>query len=646
MSKRTKFLVSIIVSFAVLIISTGLLIYFLIKEDKNNSNNNPPSTETIDKYTPENKLLMTNALKELFAIDDNNNQEIWLNEYIDKTIVSVADSFEKAGIDIKIFNYMVNYLSTIKSKIANINFDITGIIDGDKISIAELMQIFGQTDNFNIMYNLFGDFYASGITNLELGRFLYYFIEEQITLIDEYSLDIIKSVNATTSSNEVQTLLSGLIIDITTILDKDFDSVSVDEFAKAIEGVLNSLSNFVRLYEKLNIYQVVEMFENIKNGNISADELETLVQSLKADLNNMVDPETGKIISLPAESYKIIFSITTKLPAITQLLKLANVPIPDSFDITEYINPIINLIPKVEDFINRFFNGILNVLDKINNTTILNVVGEDGEQYIAQTTMAQAIIDNIKQITQKDDIEINTNTFIIISKLLSGLFDTNSLNINFIDSFMNNIDPILNLVIDISGINDIDSLEMINSYVSNFKTAISTINILANQDLGTSENQLLDIAPNLFLIYDKLESFITSIYNKDYFTAQQIVIGTAIFLIIPIIVIGIPAFVVSLPITMIFALPFISIGLGTVVIYVAVIPILIALDVSGLNINWEHMFEYEYLLNLIKAIMSDMGHEVTAENYFELFGSIINIGATYIVEWFRAQMGWRPVQTI
>ena len=646
MSKRTKFLVSIIVSFAVLIISTGLLIYFLIKEDKNNSNNNPPSTETIDKYTPENKLLMTNALKELFAIDDNNNQEIWLNEYIDKTIVSVADSFEKAGIDIKIFNYMVNYLSTIKSKIANINFDITGIIDGDKISIAQLMQIFGQTDNFNVMYNLFGDFYASGITNLELGRFLYYFIEEQITLIDEYSLDIIKSVNATTSSNEVQTLLSGLIIDITTILDKDFDSVSVDEFAKAIEGVLNSLSNFVRLYEKLNIYQVVEMFENIKNGNISADELETLVQSLKADLNNMVDPETGKIISLPAESYKIIFSITTKLPAITQLLKLANVPIPDSFDITEYINPIINLIPKVEDFINRFFNGILNVLDKINNTTILNVVGEDGEQYIAQTTMAQAIIDNIKQITQKDNIEINTNTFIIISKLLSGLFDTNSLNINFIDSFMNNIDPILNLVIDISGVNDIDSLEMINSYVSNFKTAISTINILANQDLGTSENQLLDIAPNLFLIYDKLESFITSIYNKDYFTAQQIVIGTAIFLIIPIIVIGIPAFVVSLPITIIFALPFISIGLGTVVIYVAVIPILIALDVSGLNINWEHMFEYEYLLNLIKAIMSDMGHEVTAENYFELFGSIINIGATYIVEWFRAQMGWRPVQTI
>ena len=645
MSKRTKFLVSIIVSFAVLIISTGLLIYFLIKEDKNNSNNNPPSTETIDKYTPENKLLMTNALKELFAIDDN-NQEIWLNEYIDKTIVSVADSFEKAGIDIKIFNYMVNYLSTIKSKIANINFDITGIIDGDKISIAQLMQIFGQTDNFNAMYNLFGDFYASGITNLELGRFLYYFIEEQITLIDEYSLDIIKSVNATTSSNEVQTLLSGLIIDITTILDKDFDSVSVDEFAKAIEGVLNSLSNFVRLYEKLNIYQVVEMFENIKNGNISADELETLVQSLKADLNNMVDPETGKIISLPAESYKIIFSITTKLPAITQLLKLANVPIPDSFDITEYINPIINLIPKVEDFINRFFNGILNVLDKINNTTILNVVGEDGEQYIAQTTMAQAIIDNIKQITQNDNIEINTNTFIIISKLLSGLFDTNSLNINFIDSFMNNIDPILILVIDISGVNDIDSLEMINSYVSNFKTAISTINILANQDLGTSENQLLDIAPNLFLIYDKLESFITSIYNKDYFTAQQIVIGTAIFLIIPIIVIGIPAFVVSLPITMIFALPFIAIGLGTAVIFVAVIPILIALDVGGLDIKWEHMFEYEYLLNLIKAIMSDMGHEVTAENYFELFGSIINIGATYIVEWFRAQMGWRPVQTI
>ena len=646
MSKRTKFLVSIIVSFAVLIISTGLLIYFLIKEDKNNSNNNPPSTETIDKYTPENKLLMTNALKELFAIDDNNNQEIWLNEYIDKTIVSVADSFEKAGIDIKIFNYMVNYLSTIKSKIANINFDITGIIDGDKISIAQLMQIFGQTDNFNVMYNLFGDFYASGITNLELGRFLYYFIEEQITLIDEYSLDIIKSVNATTSSNEVQTLLSGLIIDITTILDKDFDSVSVDEFAKAIEGVLNSLSNFVRLYEKLNIYQVVEMFENIKNGNISADELETLVQSLKADLNNMVDSETGKIISLPAESYKIIFSITTKLPAITQLLKLANVPIPDSFDITEYINPIINLIPKVEDFINRFFNGILNVLDKINNTTILNVVGEDGEQYIAQTTMAQAIIDNIKQITQNGNIEINSNTFIILSKLLSGLFDTNSLNINFIDSFMNNIDPILNLVIDISGVNDIDSLEMINSYVSNFKTAISTINILANQDLGTSENQLLDIAPNLFLIYDKLESFITSIYNKDYFTAQQIVIGTAIFLIIPIIVIGIPAFVVSLPITMIFALPFIAIGLGTAVIFVAVIPILIALDVSGLDINWGHMFEYEYLLNLIKSIMSDMGHEVTAENYFELFGSIINIGATYVVEWFRAQMGWRPVQTI
>lgn len=646
MSKRTKFLVSIIVSFAVLIISTGLLIYFLIKEDKNNSSNNPPSTETIDKYTPENKLLMTNALKELFAIDDNNNQEIWLNEYIDKTIISVADSFEKAGIDIKIFNYMVNYLSTIKSKIANINFDITGIIDGDKISIAQLMQIFGQTDNFNAMYNLFGDFYASGITNLELGRFLYYFIEEQITLIDEYSLDIIKSVNVTTSSNEVQTLLSGLIIDITTILNENFGSISVDEFAKAIEGVLNSLSNFVRLYEKLNIYQVVEMFENIKNGNISADELETLVQSLKADLTNMVDPETGKLISLPTESYKIIFSITTKLPAITQLLKLANVPIPDSFDIAEYINPIINLIPKVEDFINRFFNGILNVLDKINNTTVLNVVGEDGEQYIAQTTLAQAIIDNIKQITQNGNIEINSNTFIILSKLLSGLFDTNSLNINFIDSFMNNIDPILNLVIDISGVNDIDSLEMINSYVSNFKIAISTINVLANQDLGTSENQLLDIAPNLFLIYDKLESFITSIYNKDYFTAQQIVIGTAIFLIIPIIVIGIPAFVVSLPITMIFALPFIAIGLGTVVIFVAVIPILIALDVGGLDIKWEHMFEYEYLLNLIKAIMSDMGHEVTADNYFELFGSIINIGATYVVEWFRTQMGWQPVQTI
>ena len=95
-------------------------------------------------------------------------------------------------------------------------------------------------------------------------------------------------------------------------------------------------------------------------------------------------------------------------------------PRPDSFDFTEYINPIINLIPKVEDFINRFFNGILNVLDKINNTTILNVVGEDGEQYIAQTTMAQAIIDNIKQITQNGNIEINSNTFIILSKALTS----------------------------------------------------------------------------------------------------------------------------------------------------------------------------------------------------------------------------------
>lgn len=649
MSKRSKLLVTIILSFVVLILSVGVLLYFLITEDRKttNENNNTETIITDEKYTDENKLLMSNAIKEFLSIDENFVGEPWFKEFIDKTIAAIPDAFEKAGIDIKIYSNLVSYIDDLKTNLSQLNFDFTGIIDGDNISLAEIMQVFGKMENVNAMYNIFNDFYASGITNLELGRILYYFLRAEVAIIDEYSVDIIKHINVDGASEEVQTLLYGVLIDVSTILNDNFDSIPVDDFAVSTASLLDFVSKSIELYKKFNIYTIVELFENIRDGNITASELETLVQNAKIDLIDMLDPDTGKFITIPQEAYKTVFSIATKIPIITELLKLSGVTIPEEFNISDYLTPVLKVIPQLENLINRFFHGIINILDKIENTTKLNIVGPDGEQYIKTTTMAQAIIDNISEIAKDDEIVVNSDTFIIFAKILNGMFETNALNINYIDSFMSDITPVMNIIIELVNSEETTlTSELINGYISNFKTVVTTISIVANQDLGTSDDKLLEKAPQLLVVFDNLETFLTAVFNNDYFTAQQVVIGAVIFLLIPVFVVELPAFIATLPITMVFALPFLTLGVGTVTTYVVAILLEIVLSgSSGADFNFEQIFAYDFLLNFVKDTLLE-GYDITAENYIELISQITNLGATFIVEWFRGQLGWQTPTNI
>ena len=63
-------------------------------------------------------------------------------------------------------------------------------------------------------------------------------------------------------------------------------TLSYDDFAVAIGSMLDGLGKVFELYKTLNIYTIVEFFDNLKNGNLSAAEIDTLMTSFKSQIES------------------------------------------------------------------------------------------------------------------------------------------------------------------------------------------------------------------------------------------------------------------------------------------------------------------------------------------------------------------------
>ena len=644
MSKRSKLFISIIVSFIVLAASVTVLIVFLIKDKKENNPNNPnPPVITDDKYTEENKEIMVSALKNFLNYDDSslNNLEPWIREIIEKTLDNIPNSFEKAGIDIKVYGNVVNYINSLKSKLANIEFDFSEIILEDgTIDLSQIMLALGKMENINQIYSLFSDFYASGITNEDLGRVLYYFIQSEAELIDDYSVYIMMYISDKLPSSELQTLISGLFIDITTIINNNFSKIPVDDFAVAIGSTFDAIGKVVNLYKTLNIYTIVEFFDNLKNGNLSAAEIDTLMTSFKSQIEELIDPETGKFISIPKDAYKIIFSITTKIPALTSLLKLAGVPIPEDFEIMDYINPVVNAIPYVEDFVNRAVNGVVNVLDKINNTTKIYKVNENGV-YLESVTLAQAIIDNIDEIVDEDTVTINSDTLIIFSKILSGLFESNALSSEFLISFNDTLKPTLMNIFDLIKMTNPDDTtdysQTIDKYMAQLRKFITNINTVASCDLGTSEDKILEMAPEVIIIYDQIAMAMDALVKKDIIKFQIIFQIMAGIILAPVIILSVPIVYALYPIFLGFA------GLVALMGYASYFLLIIVPFTLVKYINPSFEFNIIPFEKFYEAITANITPESVFSAYNKVVNDFITKLANSIGDWFRNLAGWIPI---
>ena len=648
MSKRSKLFISIIVSFIVLAASVTVLLVFLIKDNKKDNPNNPnPPVITDDKYTDANKEIMVSAIKNFLNFDENSlaEQEPWIREIVEKTLDNIPNSFEKAGVDIKIYSKVVDYINSLKSKLSTIEFDFSEIILEDgTIDISQIMLALGKMENINQIYALFSDFYASGITNEDLGRVLYYFIQSEAELIDDYSVYIMMYISDQLPSSELQTLFSGLFIDITTILNDNFSKIPVDDFAVAIGSMLDGLGKVFELYKTLNIYTIVEFFDNLKNGNLSAAEIDTLMTSFKSQIEELIDPETGKFISIPKDAYKIIFSITTKIPALTSLLKLAGVPIPEDFEIMDYINPVVNAIPYVEDFVNRTVNGIVNVLGKINNTTKIYRVNENGE-YLESVTLAQAIIDNIAEIVDEETVTINSDTLIIFSKILSGLFESNALSVDFLTSFNNTLRPTLLQIFDLIKLTNPDDTtdysQAFDMYLTQLRKIVTIINTVATCDLGTSEDKILEISPEMIIIYDQIAMAMDALVKKDIVKLQSIFLTMAGFILSPLIIISVPVMVILYPLIVITAVSLGAVGYFVYAFFAYSILYIIDLIIPG-ALEQADLMDF---LTFIEIFWNEVSPEKVITGYFGIVSMGINFLGNVIGDWFRQLSGWVPVSS-
>lgn len=648
MSKRSKLFISIIVSFIVLAASVTVLLVFLIKDNKKDNPNNPnPPVITDDKYTDANKEIMVSAIKNFLNFDENSlsEQEPWIREIVEKTLDNIPNSFEKAGVDIKIYSKVVDYINSLKSKLSTIEFDFSEIILEDgTIDISQIMLALGKMENINQIYTLFSDFYASGITNEDLGRVLYYFIQSEAELIDDYSVYIMMYISDQLPSSELQTLFSGLFIDITTILNDNFSKIPVDDFAVAIGSMLDGLGKVFELYKTLNIYTIVEFFDNLKNGNLSAAEIDTLMTSFKSQIEELIDPETGKFISIPKDAYKIIFSITTKIPALTSLLELAGVPIPEDFEIMDYINPVVNAIPYVEDFVNRTVNGIVNVLGKINNTTKIYRVNDNGE-YLESVTLAQAIIDNIAEIVDEETVTINSDTLIIFSKILSGLFESNALSVDFLTSFNNTLRPTLLQIFDLIKLTNPDDTtdysQAFDMYLTQLRKIVTIINTVATCDLGTSEDKILEISPEMIIIYDQIAMAMDALVKKDIVKLQSIFLTMAGFILSPLIIISVPVMVILYPLIVITAVSLGAVGYFVYAFFAYSILYIIDLIIPG-ALEQADLMDF---LTFIEIFWNEVSPEKVITGYFGIVSMGINFLGNVIGDWFRQLSGWVPVSS-
>lgn len=550
MKQRTKLLVSIITTLSVLVMCVGLLIYFVLRAD---SSNNKP-TETVDEfgYTDKDKEVFENTIKEVVQFETITesipNNESWRVDVISKTIKNLMNAIQKAGISKEIFNRLLVYLQGIKGQIDDLSLDFSGVFDDTgKITIENLLEILSRVENINGIYKIMTDYYTTGMTNQSTARVLYYFIGDELKLFDEYrrylylTIDLAPETTTEIAISFVESLIYDLSADVITLYDK-LEQSAVEGF---IVRILNTVNFAVDIYRDFNIYTIKNYIEIIKSGGVTAEEISLLADSFILRLNNLKSANSGKFFDLTTDLSKSLDSVITIVPLFAAIMSnMLNLP-----NLTLTAVNIINSASAAENYLNRLCQGIINCLEKINNVQNIRIVDENGV-VIGKTSLAQALIDNFREIFTDDGVEVNTDTVIIFSKILNGLFENNAINLNYTTSFLkSNNDLMVEIMALISQIYGIETTasqqqEALTNYKNYLLNLSSLIITFGKFDLGTSEERLLDISVSYVHVEEYIQALLSSINDIDILAFAEILVDLTIMVGLPIILPLVPYLIV------------------------------------------------------------------------------------------------------
>lgn len=542
MKQRTKLLVSIITTLSVLVMCIGLLIYFVLRVDNSNNNKTPDVTDEFG-YTDKDKEVFEETIKQVVQFEAITetipSTESWRVDVINKTIKNLMDAIQKAGISKETFNKLITYLKGVKSELDNLSFDFSGVFDDNgEITIENLLEILSRSENINGIYKIMTDYYTTGMTNESTARVLYYFIGNELKLFDEYRRFLYLTINLApeTETEIAVSFVESLIYD----LSADVITLYANLEQSAVEGfivrLLNTVNFLVDIYRDFNIYTIKNYIEIIKEGGVTAEEISLLADSFVLRLNNLRVANSGKFFDLTSDLSESLDSMITLLPLFSAIISnMWNVP-----NLTLTVVNVINSASAAENYLNRLCEGLINCLENINSNRNIRIVDENGN-VIGKTSLAQAIIDNFREIFTDDGVEVNTDTVIIFSKIFSGLFENDAINLNYTTSFLSSNNDlmvqIMSIISQIYGVETTSSQqqEALNNYKSYLLNLSSLIITFGKLDLGTPEARLLDISVSYIHVEEYIQALLMSINDIDILAFAGILVDLTIMIGLPII---------------------------------------------------------------------------------------------------------------
>ncbi len=600
MLNRTKLLISILISAVVLVAGIAMLIVFISLKSSGGTDEPSPDpdpvhvVDTIDfsNYNRENKVFFVNSVSEALKLNENlyeglTEETAWLENFLDETIGNVQESFRRAGVDINIFKNVSRFVVDFRENLDELAFDFTQLIAGSPSGNFSFFELFSKTQNLNALLKILDTLYETGITNRQLAAVIYHFIDLEFTTLSKYKFELYSSLDLTPleSIEALQILIDSIIIDGIDLLHEYYLLEPKEQIITTIEGLLEGITSFLNFLKAYNVERIIEVFVMIKDGQIKAEEFSLLVADMRADLLKMVDPDTGKMFSIPKDFYNSLLSVATKIPFVNQLItKWTGFP-----NVTDAVANIVLSIKNSEDFLNRAFQGLINITEKINNRKELKVINESG-QYIAEKSMAQAIIDNVQQIYTDQGIYANADTIIIISKLLSGYFADNALSPTYLEGYLTKNNKMLASIFDMFELESSDSgeYETLNAFKGTLMSISKLINEFAKYDLGTKSEVLIDASPSYVIFENIIDNIFFAIFNQDYQKVYEIVFAMALLQLFP----AAAYMLVSLPVI----IPLAVVGIGTIamVSYVAITPVIAA--IKGVQMEDGFVFDADALI--------------------------------------------------
>lgn len=613
MLKRTKLMTSIIVSLIVLAMSVGLLVFFVIQKNnkKDDSSSGVGGTQnivngtTFKDYSDTEKEVFSDAVIEGLSLSTRfeawQEENEWLIDFSTETIDNLSQAFEDAKIDIQIYKAVAQYVLDAAKVASELDFDIKDLIaDDQNISLDEVLNVILKVENINIIYRLFTDFYSTGMDNDKIAEVLYYFLQYETSTIDYFKFDFIGGLEALPAENAQQeaqiAAFKILAINAINALVDSSTAVEKEDFIGTVSPLINKIYVMLGMYKDYNLYTMVEIAYKIKNGEVTAEEVAILAGNMREQLLSLVNPETGKAFEITGATYNTIYSFATKVPTFIYLLQQIlpgtnlELPLPEMSD----------SFLEAENFINRLFTGVVNALGKITNEKNLLVLDEE-EVVIDRISMAEAICQNLKEIIKDDGVEVNTDTIIIMSKIISGIFEDNAISVEYFDDYMTKNTTIILKTLENTGWGNVvlyylqilgvaigeelaqqiaegtlSVMNAISNYDGLFTNIIRIFNTFSHFDLGTNESKLLDITPSYVLIEDLINNFFTAMFTGKTFTIIELIL-------IVVIVVSLPVIIPLLPVIIV------TIGVSTVYMAVAIL-LLILVKFSGGKITESNPF--------------------------------------------------------